>query len=457
MPAAGQGTELQVAKLEGFYKTIFGPKIERAIPEEAILTRDFQFKEAATDGLEFQIPVHLSLPVGVSWSPPAIGAFGFNPAGPGGTKTSKVQGSQLFLREMVAYDTAAKAQRDEGSYGRILGEVMLQMRESVGRILELELWYGQRPLATVASVSGAVVTVTDADWASGIFAGLEQPSTSGMPVMVLQALGSNGLPASADPRGTGSLRQKYLQAIDYENKKLTLSNGDGVAAGDIIVMGRTNDDAAGGALTYSGQWAVKSNNGATTNTWNSMIGLDKICSYQPTAAGTTLFNIDGFSYSLWKANQYAVGGPMNMLAIMKGMARSMQRGASGKSKLVVSPVTFAEMANDQASLRRFNATQSELANGGSGLKFHCVNGEVEIQASTFCKEGMAIAYQPSKYSRQGTCDITFDLGKIGLPGGKIFHQMQDYAGVQFGCYGYQCLYTSKPGSTVKFTGITNLA
>lgn len=449
MAVPGATKTVDLPALEGHYKIKYGPEIERAVPDEATLTKDFKFAEESTDGDKFRKPVHLVLPQGITWSRTGNDAVALNPAKAGQTKPSEIVGSQHALREIITFEAAAKAQGSEKAFGKVFGEVMLQMREAVGKFLEIDLMRGQRPMGVIQTGSSAspTIVITAASWASGLWAGLD-----GMNVIVAQALGSDGKPAGI--RGAGAAQMK-ISSIDLDTRTITLTTNApaSTAAGDILLLGA--DDTVSGQTDYSGQYKVSS-----TTAWNSMVGLDKIANYAPPDANDLLFNIPGFTYSLWKPNTYDVlSGPLSFTSIQKGCAQMMRRGGKGDMKLLLSPTTWADLCTDQAALRRHGVQRDTFENGATGLVYHAQTGKVEIEASTFCVEGSAYMYQPKKFKRQGTTDVTFDLGKIGFPtpGGQMFHVLQNNLGLQYMCYSHQCLYTSKPGHLTLFKNIVNAA
>lgn len=430
------GGEMELSVLTGFYKRIYADEIERAVPINSLVQDRVKFSESDSDGENFNQPVQLVLPQGISFSRADNGAFALNPVKAGSIKNAQIVGSQHVLRQAISYEAAAKAAKSERAFKRIVGENMIEMKDAVSRFLEVDLMYGQFDMAVVDSVASLVVNITKGTFAPGMWSGMD-----GMDVMAFGPL-SGGNPGTF--RVATTITSVDLDATNGTTGKGTISlvAVTGIVPGDIIIFGR--DDNAGGL--NNGQW---SRAGAA---WNSMIGLHKLAQ---TTTGT-IFNISSTTFSLWRANVVTAGSTqLSFATIQKAQARSMGKGGNGNAICIISPGAWADLMTDQASMRRYGAERKEMENGAEAIRFWSQTGSIDIVASIYCKESFAYIMQPKKFKRLGTTDVTFDMSKFGFPGGAIFKQLNDNAGVEYRAYSHQALYTSKLGHLTLINNIVN--
>ena len=120
--------------------------------------------------------------------------------------------------------------------------------------------------------------------------------------------------------------------------------------------------------------------------------------------------------------------------------------------VLVSPATYATLANDQASLRRYNAATSEAENGFETIKFYGPNGRIEVVTHPLIKEGEAIAFPHKRAERIGSTDLTFNTpGK----GDEMFQQLSSQTGYECRLYSEQSIFLPCPAKGILFTGISN--
>lgn len=420
---AGVAGEVELDALEGFYKKIYADKLERAVPIDTWLQNRIKFREDESDGEDFNQPVSLKLAHGVSYARTNVGAFALNAPQAIQTRNAKVTGSQMLLRHSMSYETAAKASKSDRAFGKYVGVHMLDMRESATKRLEISLFYGQIGLGTVASISTDTLTITTAEWSPAVWSGMD-----GAPIQIYSS-NSAGATLRANPTS--------ITTVDLDNKTVTVNSGGGtgVVAGDVIFFG-----VDGTSEQFDG-----------TN-HNDMVGLHKIASH----SSGTLFNINSSNHSLWKPNTQSAGSTdLSFGTIQKARAKSMARGDSGDCVCLCAPITWANLMTDQAALRRYGVERKTMENGAEALRFYSQSGSIDIIGTTYVKEGYAYVIQPKKFKRLGATDITFDLAKMGLPGGQIFRHMENNAGIEFRAYSHQALFTSKPGCVTLINNIVN--
>ena len=236
---------------------------------------------------------------------------------------ARIRGNSLTLRSAFSYDAAANMQSG-GKHAFIDATKFkfMSMMEAASLRLEHQLLYGGSGLGIVASADDGAdsITFTDASWAPGLWSGLE-----GAEIDVYDAAGA-------------ILRvSTSITSIDHDTKTISLASG-----ADLSTVIGTD------VVWFKGAKG------------NEMVGLRDIVSNTG-----NLYGINGADYSLWKGNTSAVGGNLTLRKIYDGIAKAVSKGLMDDVCNVVSPATFAVLANDQASLRRYDAkySSSESDNG----------------------------------------------------------------------------------------------
>lgn len=420
-----------VSDLSGLFKTVYAPDILSLLPEASKLVRLISFKQEERIGEQFQQPVIVSYEHGVTYAAPSAGAFTLNDPISMKTQKALVDGYQHLLRASMDYETAAKASSGGPKAFRKATELQVEnMMESITKRLELDLIYGQTTLGTIESSSNVdtthtILQISDATWASGIWSGMEN-ATLNIYDSVAAIVGTS----AADKIFT-------ITFVDVVNKRLTVS---GVATSGIGAL----DTAVGvGNCNIYFKGAVSA----------SMAGIVKII--QNTG---TLFNISAASYGLWKSNTASNGSAALTLGkIISHLAVPIGRGLDEDVTVLVNDKTWANMATDQAALRKYDAKydESKAKNGFKTIQFVSANGLIDIMPYNCIMEGIAICIPVKQWKRIGATDITWTL-----PGGdpenpKFFRELADSAGFEYRVYSDQAVFTPKPAKSLLITGIVN--
>lgn len=408
-------TANDVTQLNGLFKTVYADKLENLIPDFAILQKKIEFVGAEKEtGAFYAQPVALASEAGFTYNGEAGTVVALNAAVAGQTKEAQVKGSEMILRSQLGYIALARASKQGAkAFKRASAFKVEDMNSSIRKRLELAMLYGRVGVGIVSSCIGGVITVTDATWAAGIWAGAEGH--------ILEAF--DGITGS-DSQHNGDLT---ISAIDTDAKTIT-------------VTGTSSSVTTGDYLFFKGA--------RTTTAFNEMAGLQKIISN-----ASTLFNISAASYSLWKGNSVTVGGDLTFAAVQDALARAMNKGLMSKCLLIVSPKGWSRLNTDLAALKMNDSSYSAKKgeNGSESLMFHSANGAVEIVAHPFCKEGDAFLLPMESIVRIGSTDVTF-----GVPGmdQEFFTLVSGYNAVELQCMTDQAVFIEKPAHAVYLSGIT---
>ncbi len=400
-----------VGTLNGLFKEVYAKDLINLIPDGVKLLNKIPFaKRDASLGNLYHQPVILGHEHGVTFAGATDDAFTLNAAVAGSIKDAQVQGTQLVLRSVLGLAAAARSMNGgEKAFMQATKFLVGNMLRSVTKKLEIEMLYGQVGYATLDATlasGNTVMTIPDAEWAPGIWAGSE-----GMPIEIKDATG-------ATSRGTAS-----VASVDFAARTVTLGSAiAGVVSTDVV--------------WHYGAYG------------NEFAGIHKII----TNTGT-LFNINASTYSLFKGNTYAAGGALSFAKIQDAIAKAVEKGLDNDVLVIVNPAVWADLLTDQAALRMYDSSYSsaQAQNGAKELKFYGQNGSVEIIPSIYCKQGFAYVISPDEMMRIGSTDVTFQRpGKEG----EFFRELENSAGYELRCYTDQALFCSAPAKNVLITGIT---
>ena len=402
-----------VGNLNGFFKEVYADKLQELIPEGLKLVNMIKFigKEKQGGNLYHQ-PVILGMEHGVTFASSDDDAFNLNPAVAGVIKDAQVRGNPMVMRSLLGYVAASRSAGGKNAFMDATKYLVANMLRSMSKKLEIHLLYGQKGYGIVSTASAAVITITTAEWAPGIWAGGE-----GMPIEIV------------DTAGTTSRGNFVISSVDMDARTVTLTtsaSAAGVVATDVIY--------------HKGAFG------------NEFAGIHKILENTG-----TLFNISASTYNLWKGNSYsASSAALTFAKLTKAAARPVEKGLDSKLTFFVNPRGWADLLNDQAALRMYDQSYSaaQLQNGAKSLKFHSQNGELEIIPSIYVKEGFAYGLALDEFMRVGSSDISF---KRPGQGDEFFRDLENAAAYELRLYTDQAVFCMAPGKNVLINNVVNAA
>jgi hypothetical protein len=401
----------------GDFKNLYKESgLVNAIPSWMIVQDRWKFEEAEAGLGQFYVfGVILQKEQGVTYAPSSGASAGIqllNPAVAGYIGQAQVEGFSIYLRSRLSYDAAAKASRaGKKAFAQAYGAVLKNMKESHQFRLELSLLYGRDSIAQISANASGVLTVIPATWATGIWA-------SGMKGAILESW--TGITVT-ETQHNGDLT---VSAINVANKTVT-------------VTGTSSSVVANDYLYFKGA--------RTATAYNECPGLTNIMNNTG-----VLFNIDANLYELWRGQQYAVSGNLSLTAIFNGAAVGMSFGLE-KGVLLCAPEKFAQLASDEAALRRYIQDTPNVKRGVKGITFMLGSVDVEILPHPLMKQGIAPLISDEGIHRVGATDVTFSL-----PGSGEAMQVHvtDYTAIELRSMSDQGIYSETPAQNVMLTGIT---
>jgi hypothetical protein len=393
--------------LNGLFKEVYAKKLVDLIPDGVKLLTAIPFvQQSERTGKNYNQPVVLGQEHGVTFAASSEDAFTLLPAVAGQIENAVVQGNALVLRSAIGYKAAQASIGSAQAFEQGTKFLIGNMLRSVTKKLEIEMLYGQMGYATVASVTGAVISIPAAEWAPGIWAGAEK-----MPIEIRNASGSTS-------RGTAN-----VTAVSFENKTITV---------DTLPGGTVATDVIWHKGAYGKEFA----------------GIHKII----TNTGV-LFGINSADYALFKGNTYSAGSAaLSFAKVQEAIALAVEKGLDSDVMVLVNPNTWSDLLTDQAALRMYDSSYSsaKMETGAKELKFHGQNGMIEIVPSIYCKQGYAYVLSTDEMLRIGSTDVTFN--RPGKPG-EFFLDLPDVAGYELRLFCDQALFCSAPAKNVLISGI----
>lgn len=414
-----------LSTLNGLFKEVYADAIRDLVPSAVKLQKEIRFVAKAKElGNQYHQPVVLAQEHGFTFANPGStgDAFTLNSAVAGQIKDAVISANEIVLRSRLSYAAASRAAQGRNAFIDATEQVVRNMKTSMTKKLEVELFYGSSGIGKVASVSDAndTITIDAAEWAPGIWTGGEG--------MLVEVYGGSTLNTTA-----GVLKVTH---VDIATRTLTVvgynpSTG-GTSAADLSTVSATND------LYFYKSYG------------NEMKGLHAVLN-----TSGTLFGIDNTVYSLFKGSNYAVGGSsLSFNHISGAIDQAVARGLDEDAVVFISTKAFSDILIDIAAKRMYDSSYNtnRATYGNNEIIFYSQNGAIKLVPSIYVKEGYAYVTVPTDWLRIGSTDVTFNR-----PGQQdtFFMDLQDAAGYELRAYTDQALLTEAPGRQVIISGIVN--
>jgi hypothetical protein len=407
-----------IGDFKNLYKTM---GLVDAVPRYMQVQERFKFEEAEAGLGQFYIfGVILQKEQGFTYAPSSganAGVQTLNAAVAGYIGQAQVQGYSIYLRSRLSYDAAAKASKaGKKAFAQAYGAVIKNMKESHQFRLECSLLYGQMGLGIVSTNTSGVLTLTAASWATGIWA-------SGMSGATLEAWTTT---AATSTQHNGTLVVGYVSVANLQ----------------VTVSGTNSSVVAGDILYFQGS--------RNSTGFNECAGLFAILANGTLNSAAVLFNIDASVYNLWSAQYYAVNGNLSLTAIMQAAAAGVNFGLE-KGILFCNPVKFAQLASDEAALRRYIQDSPNAKRGVKGITFLMGAVEVEILPHPLVRQGHALLLAEDCVHRVGATDVTMSMPGSNEP---MTVHVTDSTALEFRSMSDQGVYIETPAQCVLIDLIT---
>lgn len=405
-----------IQSLDQFTKQLYADKVQDLVPDFELLMKGIPFVSAEKQaGGDYVQPVILSRDHGVTFHGKNDAQLKLEAPIAAIIDSASIRPSAMTMRAMLSYTSASRLTGGPRAFVNGTSYIVESLVQSFAAIMEQIHWYGGMGLGKIGSVGVANdVTISAAEWASGVWVGGE-----GMLIDIYRA--------------GAKVATTEITQVDIINKKLVLASNAGLLANDVIYR-------------------------------KGSYGLESLGAHYILQNTGSLFGIDAAQRKLWQANTYDCGAAaLSFQKVSEGIARAYGRGLLGKMKLYVSPVTFSTMFPDFKTVKSVDTFSSRVFNDESQLKTleHGVNAikffinsvEVEVIASPYVKEGYGFGLSDEGWVRVGSRDLS--LGTPGMPEGSYWMQAQDYSALELRAFTDQALFCTKPARQILFYNISN--
>ena len=381
------------------FKKVYGD-LHNLLPQDFPLAREIPFSEGRKVGDSFVEAFVLANETGWTLAGTGQDAFDINPAIAGVVKQSSIIPSQVVLTSVIPFAFISRsAGGGEKAFYDGTKHVMQNHIRSHSRLLETMRIHGQRasklgyvsyaPSGTVyrgATYSGSGnVTVGGVAFTAGINAASKA---------ILLAPGNFAAGVWVGLEGCVIEQLDSSNAVVASGKLVSVDSDNGILYVDFVPV------AASGLTSHKVAFEGMESD-------KEMVGVQKILEN----AGS-LFGISASQYALWKSNKVDLGKKrFSLKALQEGGAQAVNKGGLDKPLMVcVNPRTFAALTQDEAAMRKYDASYKSAAqNGFETIEYYAANGLNKIVPHRMIMEGDAYGLEMGDWIRSGSAEISFKV------------------------------------------------
>lgn len=415
------------------FKTVYGGQHDLTLGND-VVDEMIPFEASEATGKEFVEDFIMGDEVGATWAGTAIRAFKIKEAIAGSIEQSSINGSQFVLSSVIPWGFMTRsAGGGEKAFFDGTKLVMKNHLNSHSKLRAIEKLYGQadKGLGYVSYAASGTVYRQTAYTGSGTITLTQKDGTT--IAFTNGVCGAAALPATA-PAGAKSAilfaPGNFASGFWVGKKNIVVKqivSSSGAVAGSGQLKGV---NALLGFIYVDFDAVVASaltSHKIVYEEWENnqcMIGVHKIISNTG-----TLFGINAVEHDLWSGqvvnlNQKRFG----LKAVQEGIADAINAGGLEEPMdILVNPLTFAQMSNDEASLRKYDASYkgSSASNGFEAIEYYAANGTNRIRASNKVMEGDAFGLIKEYWKCSGSQAPSFRPNGMGQ---EVIFALQDQAG-----------------------------
>lgn len=412
-----------------FFKKVYG-NINDLRPELDKLDKLIPFENSKKIGDSYIEAFITGDSVGITFAGSSQDAFEIRPAISGSVIQSSIKGSQTVLTDVLSFGFMARGESTEGSFVSATKNSVKNHIESHNKFINVAKLYGQAvdqlgyvsyaPSGTIyrgATYTGAgTVTLTTQDGNTIAF-------TNGVNVAQKAILFAPGSFASGHWIAKPGV---VVQLIDSTNtivasgKMNSYDSALGILFLDFVPVAPTAAVGAGSIRITYDQWNLNL----------CMVGMKAIL----TNTGV-LFGIDASRQPLWRGNVIDLQGKrFNLKALFNGVSNAVNSGGLNEPMdIIVNPRTFGQIANDEASFRKYDASykSGDASNGFECVEYYAANGVNRLMSSPNCKEGDIFGIVSKHWRFSGSQLPAFKINGLDQ---QVIWPLQSQAGFGFRSY-----------------------
>lgn len=425
---AGELTSVVAA---GNLKDIFAEMTE-VRPIHAVLQDHIAFDTQNEPGNLYKFPALLSFQGGAIPS-----SFGVLPSStvmnegplPAEIQFGQAQGYNITVPVVIPFDMmSASSNGTKGAYANVPKLIVYTAKMAAERDSELSNLCGQFGLGVVQTIGGETAT-TDTRLGAGFY----------RDITFTMASWADGVFAGAD-------RHRF---DFFDTTGATLRNSAGYCSVIQVVFStqtvRFFYTNSGTLNTLAATDVVWRRNFKTASAFSEAQGL--LSAFSATSGSVWSLST---TYSQWKSNPYAVGGPLTFGKVAKGLQVGVSRSNLKKPmELYCSNQTWADLIRDLADLTRNDQPpQKTLKNGANTIEYSIQTGPIRVINHGFMPNGYAMAFPEETCRRIGAMEPT-----MSIAGNDLTVMSTTTTAYQFNVYGNQAIINVMLGATTLFTGI----
>jgi len=431
--------DLDLSKLTGLVKKIYADTYVNAIPEWAWFLKNVKFQSAKKLGDTYEQMVVLASSHGITYGGTTGAAYSLATPIPMQTYNASVKGYEYTLREILSIGAIKRAMGTKEAFADLWTLAYEQMMAALTSRLEMSFLDGGNGIGVCASSVNASGTTTNvtmnlAEWAPGIWSGIEGASVS------FYTSNTTLVSSAADSVFTVTSVNPSTRVV------LITGTATGISALDT---------------------AIGSNPNAVNVYFSGILGTTPLSSFgaEPTSVRTaiantgTLWNINGATFGLWKGNNYSAGSAAfnfgkATAAVSQVVART---GAKGEYTFLVNPRTWNSLNANEAANRRYDQSydKGRIENGTEQITYWGQSGKITFEPHIYVKEGFAYglfnAKDPSVWRRVGSTEITNEFQGTS----EMLVLSSDKNGVETRLYTDQAPFCSQVSKQILVSGIVN--
>lgn len=447
------------ADVKKIFKTVYGGQHDLT-PMADVVDEMLPYSASEATGKEFVEDFIMGDEVGATWAGQDIRAFKIKEAIAGAIEQSNIKGTQFVLSSVIPWGFMTRsAGGGEKAFYDGTKLVMKNHLSSHAKLRAIEKLYGQSDtgLGYVSYAPSGTIYRGVAYSGNGTIlltrkSGTTMQFTNGV-------CGTAALPTDA-PAGSKSaiLFQPGTFAAGFWVgkkgiivKELTSSTGAVLQSGSLTGM-----DARLGCIFVDFNASVGTGIGAQKvvydewegSTPQCMVGVKKII--QNTG---TLFGINASDFDLWSGQVINLNQKkFNIKALTEGVADAINAGGLEEPlDIIVNTLTFGQMANDEAALRKYDASykSASATNGFEAIEWYAANGTNRVRASSKVMEGDVFGMVKDHWKCSGSQAPSFRPNGLGQ---EVIFPLNDQAGWVVRSFSDMFVICRMPAKQILWTG-----
>jgi hypothetical protein len=420
------------------FKRVYGD-LHNLLPQDFPLAREIPFSEGRKVGDSFVEAFVLANETGWTLAGTGQDAFDLNPAIAGVVKQSSIIPSQVVLTSVIPFAFISRsAGGGEKAFYDGTKHVMQNHIRSHSRLLEAMRIHGQRAsklgyvsYAPAGTVYRGATYSTAGDITLGGIAFTDGVNTASKAILLAPGYFAAGLWVGLE--GCVIQQLDSNSAVVASGKLVSVDADNGILFVDFTPVAATSTTSH--TVCFEGMESGK-----------EMVGVQKILENSG-----TLFGISSTQYALWKANRVDLQKKrFSMKALQEGVAQAVNKGGLDKPlMIIVNPRTFAALTQDEAALRKYDASYKSAAqNGFETIEYYAANGLNKIVPHRMIMEGDVYGLEIGDWIRSGSAEISFKVPGLDK---EVIFALENQAGYVVRSFSDQFVMCRAPARQIVWT------